>query len=190
MKETEIPTTPLSGLEISGAICARVVHDLSNLMSGIVGNAEYARNPEIDPDAVRKAVQAISVSANAAGKLLGQCLPLQQLVATEAFPFDVSELVLIIAEASGLAPGWRVLEPPPLAGQVRVQPRWLSAAIWQIARETGTSHGEVEFARGRAVFPVVWRGGGVNGSPVRAVPSHAALPFRPHALRQGRPRQS
>jgi hypothetical protein len=164
MKETEFATTPLSGLEISGAICARVVHDLSNLISGIVGNAEYARDPEIDAEGIRKAVQAISVSANAAGKLLGQCLPLQRLVATEAFPYDISELVLIIAEASGLAPGWRVLEPPPLSGQVCVQPRWLSAAIWQIARETGTSHGEVEFARGPAVFPVVWHGNGKNGN--------------------------
>src|SRR5580698_6067582 len=166
MQETEITTTPLSGLAISGAICARVIHDLSKLMSGIVGSAEYARNPEIDPAAVRQAVQAISVSANAAGKLLGQCLPLQRLITAEAFPYDISELVLIIAEASGLAPGWRVLEPPPLHGQVCVQPRWFSAAIWHIARETGTPHGEVQFVRGPAQFPVVWRGSGANGAPV------------------------
>ena len=162
VKEPEISIAPLSGLEMTGAICARVIHDLSNLLSGIVGNAEFAQNPEADPASVKKAVQAISVSANAAGKLLGQCLPLQLLVANEAFPYDVSELALIIAEASGLAPGWRVAEPAPLTGQVRVQPRWLTAALWQVARETGAQSGEVEFACGSAVFPVVWHGNGAH----------------------------
>ena len=163
--EPQAPVTPLSGLEMTGAICARVIHDLSNLMSGIVGNAEYAQNPEADPAGVQKAIQAIGVSANAAGKLLGQCLPLQMLVANEAFPFDVSELALIIAESAGLAPGWRVAEPAPLTGQVRIQPRWLTAAIWQIARQADAPHGEVEFACGPAVFPVVWHGSGANARP-------------------------
>ncbi len=160
--ESGITTTPLSALEVTGAICSRVIHELSNLLSGVVGNAEYAQNPEINPAEVQNAVRAISVSANAAGKLLGQCLPLQLLVSREAFPFDVSELALIIAEAAGLAPGWRVLEPAPLTGQIRVQPRWLSAAVWQIARETDANTGELEFARGPAVFPVVWHGPGAN----------------------------
>jgi hypothetical protein len=161
-KEPQISIAPLSGLEMTGAICARVIHDLSNLMSGIVGNAEFAQNPEADPANVQKAIQAIGVSANAAGKLLGQCLPLQLLVANEAFPYDVSELALIIAESAGLAPGWRVAEPAPLNGQVRVQPRWLAAALWQIAREADTRNGEIEFASGPAVFPVVWHGTGAN----------------------------
>ena len=164
-REPEISIAPLSGLEMTGAICAKVIHDLSNLMSGIVGNAEFACNHEADPASVQKAIQAISVSAKAAGKLLGQCLPLQLLVANEAFPYDTSELALIIAEAAGLAPGWRVAEPAPLTGQVRVQPRWFTAALWQIAREADAQSGEIEFACGPAMFPVVWHGTGANARP-------------------------
>lgn len=162
-QEAGVTTTPFSALEITGAICSRVVHDLSNLLSGIVGNAEYAQNPEVSPAEVQKAVQAISVSANAAGKMLGQCLPLQLLVSREAFPFECSELSLIIAEAAGLAPGWRVAEPATLTGQVRVQPRWLSAAVWQIARDADARSGELEFSCGPAEFPVVWHGPAGNG---------------------------
>jgi hypothetical protein len=162
--ESGTATSPLSALEVTGAICPRVIHDLSNLISGIVGNAEYAQHPEANPAGVQKAVQAIGVSANMAGRILGQCLPLQLLVSREAFPFDVSELALLIAEAAGLAPGWRVAEPPPLAGQVRVQPRWLSAAIWQIARDADTRSGEIEFACGPVSFPVVWHGPGATGA--------------------------
>jgi hypothetical protein len=162
--EGGLTTTPFSALEVTGAICSRVIHDLSNLVSGIVGNAEYAQNPEVSAAEVQKAVQAISVSANAAGKLLGQCLPLQLLVSQETFPFDASEMALLIAEAAGLAPGWRVGEPAPLTGQVRVQPRWLSAAVWQIAREADANAGELEFACGPAVFPVVWHGPGAVAS--------------------------
>src|SRR6185312_14736408 len=76
--------TPLSPLEISGALCARVSHDLSNQVSGILGNAEYAQRGDADPADLQKALEAITVAANNAGQLLGQCLPLQQLISREA----------------------------------------------------------------------------------------------------------
>jgi hypothetical protein len=162
--ENESQTNPLSAIEISGAICARVIHDLSNLVSGIVGNAEYAQTEGTDPDKVAKAIEAIGLSAISAGKLLGQCLPLQKLVSAECVPCDVAELALVIAEWSNLAPGWQVLEPRSLTGSVRAQPKWLSAAVWQIAREASAQGGETEFATGPAVFPLVWHGTNPNHS--------------------------
>src|SRR5262249_36283992 len=123
--------TPLSPLEVSGALCARVIHDLSNLLVGIIGNAEYLQRADADPAHMQKALQAISVSANSAGKLLGQCLPLQQLVGRSAFPFETVEQATAIAESAGLAPGWRVTVSPKLTGHVVVQPGWLTGAIWQ-----------------------------------------------------------
>jgi hypothetical protein len=156
------PFAPLSPLEISGALCARVIHDLSNHISGILGNAEYAQSGDADPANLQKALQAITLSANNAGKLLGQCLPLQQFIAREAFPYPAPEQAADIAEAAGLAPGWRVNAPPRLTGEIRVQPRWLTSAVWQLAREADTQHGEIDFACGPAVFPVVWSGQNPN----------------------------
>ncbi|HZQ45963.1 MAG TPA: hypothetical protein VFC07_03045 [Verrucomicrobiae bacterium] len=164
MNEADIPTTSLSALEITGAISGRIIHDLSNLISGILGNAEYAQQSAADPASLQKAIRAISASANSAGKLLGQCLPLQRLVSGEAFPFEAGIQAAMIAESAGLAPGWRTAVPPELAGQICVQPRWLSAAIWQIARETEVSRGDIEFACGPPVFPVVWRGANSNAN--------------------------
>src|ERR1043165_1157495 len=92
IKPTENPAPPLSALEISGAICARVVHDLSNLVSGIIGNAEYAENSGANPENLKKAIHAISLSANSAGKLLGQCLPLQRLISGEATTCAATEI--------------------------------------------------------------------------------------------------
>ena len=168
MNEPSNPLRPLSSLEISGAICARVIHDLSNLVSGIMGNAEYAQSADANPASLQKALQAISLSANNAGKLLGQCLPIQQLIYREAFPYDAAEQAADIAEAAYLAPGWHVTAPPPVGGTINVQSRWLSAAVWQIARETQSSGGDVEFLCGPAVFPVVWSGPNSNiGQPVQ-----------------------
>jgi signal transduction histidine kinase len=149
-------------LEISGAICARVIHDLSNLTSGIIGNAEYAQNAGANSENLQKAIHAISLSANSAGKLLGQCLPLQRLVSGEAFSCETADMAAQIAEASTLASGWSPKAPSRLTGQVRVQPRWLAATVWQIARETEATRGEVQFSCGPAVFPVVWRGSNPN----------------------------
>ncbi|MDB6112601.1 MAG: hypothetical protein JWR69_4351 [Pedosphaera sp.] len=160
-------TTPLSALEISGAVSARVVHELANMISGIVGNAEYAGNLTHENGELQKAIQAISASANSAAKLLGQCLPLQTLIAGETFPYDVTEQAHRIAEATGFSAGWRATVPPGLTGQIRVQPRWLAAAILQLARETETSRGEIGFACGPADFPLLWHGPNPNpGRPL------------------------
>lgn len=156
--EVAAPTAPLSALEISGAICARVIHDLSNLTSGIIGNAEYAQNAGANPENLAKALRAISLSANSAGKLLGQCLPLQKLVSGEAMPVDADEMARRISDSAALAPGWRAEALTHLTGQVRVQPRWLVAAVWQTARETEIMRGEIQISCGPALFPVIWRG--------------------------------
>src|ERR1700677_4338352 len=124
--EVAAPTAPLSALEISGAICARVIHDLSNLTSGIIGNAEYAQNAGANPENLAKALKAISLSANSAGKLLGQCLPLQRLVSAEAADIDTDDMARRIAESAALAPGWQAGATARLTGQIRVQPRWLT----------------------------------------------------------------
>lgn len=160
--QTQFLPTPLSALELSGAVCARVLHDLSNMVSGIVGNAEYASRANPDSEEFRKAIQSISTSANSAGKLLGQCLPMQQALYKEAFSYDVSEQMDRIAESANLAPGWRVAAVPGLPGQIRVQPRWLTGAIWQLARETMSNRGEIEFACGPVMFPLVWHGPNPN----------------------------
>jgi hypothetical protein len=163
MSDPHQSLNPLTSLEISGAISARVIHDLSNLVSGIMGNAEYAQSPDLDPASLQKAIQAIGLSANAAGRLLGQCLPLQRLIAQEFFPLEAAEQAALIAEAAGCAPGWRVNPPAAaLTGEIMVQPRWLTSAVWQIARQTESAGGEIDFACGPAVFPVVWSGGNPN----------------------------
>jgi hypothetical protein len=167
MNETHHSVTPLSSLEISGAICARVIHDLTNLLSGIMGNAEYAQRADADPANLQKALQAITLSANSAGKLLGQCLPLQHLVSRASVPYPIAELAVDLAEAACLAPGWSVNAPPALDGEVSVQPRWLTAAIWQLAREADVTSGEINFLCGPAVFPVVWSGSNLSGTQPR-----------------------
>jgi hypothetical protein len=157
-EQIESPVSPLSALEISGAICSRVIHDLSNLVSGVIGNAEYAQGPTVTPENLQKALQAISQSANTAGKLLGQCLPLQVLVSNEAAAIDTDDMARRISESAGLAPGWRAEATGHFTGQIRVQPRWFAAAVWQLAREAAVARGEIKISCGPAMFPVVWRG--------------------------------
>jgi hypothetical protein len=156
LPQTTNSNGPLSSLEISGAISARVIHDLANLISGIIGNAEYAHHAGADSVNRNKALQAIQLSANNAGKLLSQCLPLHQLITREAFTLDASELADALADASGLADGWTVVPPCGITGRVFVQPRWLVAAVWQIAREIATSTGEISFHSGEPSVPVIW----------------------------------
>jgi hypothetical protein len=107
---------------------------------------------------LRKGLLAISLSANAIGKLLGQCLPLQRLVSGEASAIDADDMARRITESAAHAPGWHAGATARLTGQMRVQPRWLAAAVWQIVRETEATRGEIQIGCGPAIFPVVWRG--------------------------------
>jgi len=153
----QAPISPLSALEISGAMCAVVVHDLANLISGILGNAEYAQGAETSPENLQKALAAIGQAANSAGKILGRSLPLQRLLSAEAVVIDADELARRICEAATYAPGWRAESTSRLTGQLRVQPRWLIAALWQIACEAQVQRGEIVISCGPSVFPVIWR---------------------------------
>ncbi|EEF60792.1 hypothetical protein [Pedosphaera parvula] len=167
MNEFEFQKDPLSPLEISGAISAKVIHDLANMVGGIIGNAEYAADAAGDSPSLKKAIQAITTSANSAGRILGQCLPLQRSITGAAFACDTNELAKRIAAANSYAPEWRVNVPSNLRGQVQAQGRWLIGAVWQIVRETKAVQGEMDFLCGPAVFPVTWRSLGLNqGRPI------------------------
>ena len=149
MNEPTRNIRPLSSLEISGAICGRVMHDLSNLISGILGNAEYAQNPDADPATRQKALEAISLSANNAGKLLGQCLPLGQLVSRDAFPYEAAE------QAAGYCRG-RVSR----VGLARDRPGQLAG---QTQRAIHVAHGDgVADCAGDGIL---WRRGGICVRP-------------------------
>jgi hypothetical protein len=165
MNEFDFQKDPLTPLEISGAICAKVIHDLANMVGGIIGNAEYAADAAGESPQLKKAIQAITTSANSAGRLLGDCLPLQRSVSGAAFACGVNELAQRIAAANGYAPGWRVTISSELGGQVQAQGRWLVGAVWQVVRETRVQQGELEMVCGPAVFPVVWRGSSLAGPP-------------------------
>lgn len=159
MNEFDFQKDPLSPLEVSGAICARIIHDLANTVGGIVGNAEFVADAVAGgTPSSQRAMQAITTSANAAGRLLGQCLPLQRSISGAAFACDTNELSQRIAAANGYAPDWRVKMSEELRGQVNAQGRWLIGAVWQLIRETKVSEGEINFQCGPAVFPVLWRG--------------------------------
>jgi hypothetical protein len=159
---------PLSLLEVSGALSARVMHDLSNMLSSIMGNAEFAQRPGMDAERLQKALQAISASSHSAAKLLGQCVPLQQLVARAALPVETAEQAAAIEKSVNQAPGWKVTVPSKLSGKITVESRWLTAAVLQVAREANSSMGEIHFSCGPAVFPVTWSGSNPNpGQPVQ-----------------------
>ena len=90
---------PLSSLEISGAISARVIHDLANLVSGIIGNAEYAQDAEADPASRQKALKA---QRGKVRELLAQAILAQvrKLAKEERFEFmsetDAQKLKLFV----------------------------------------------------------------------------------------------
>ncbi len=145
------------------------------------------------PTASAKAIAAISLSGQQRREIARQCLPLQRLISGEfRLPFRCGGTGGHDRRGDvGLAskPGWRVTIPVGLRGEILAQPRWLTAtaAVWQIAREAGTSGGEIEFTCGPALFPVVWRGSKLRPGPsARFVSNHAQLSLRRNALYAGR----
>ena len=86
----------------------RLVHEMTNQLLIIAGNAQIADRSDNDPLLAAQSVKAIRQASETAGRLLdGYASFLRRLPATSASG-SVSEAASLIAENASQNPGWRI----------------------------------------------------------------------------------
>ena len=134
----------------------RLVHEMTNQLLIISGNAQIAERSSNDPLLAAQALKSICLASETAGKLLDRyVLFLRQLPAPMASG-SVAVVASLIAQNAGQIHGWHIDLTGPLAGIAAVDPRWIAFAVWQIARESQVQEGEITLCCGipRSAIPL------------------------------------
>lgn len=138
----------LSPFECQGALMPRLVHEMTNQLLIISGNAQIAERSDNDPLQAAQAVKAIRQASEIAGKLLDGYAGFLRRLPASAAAGSVSELASLIARNAGQNHGWRIDLAGPLAGLTSVDPRWIAFAVWQIVHESQVQEGEITLCCG------------------------------------------
>lgn len=148
----------LEPMEVLGSLMSRMLHDLSNQLTILGGNAQLLELVANNPAKLVQVTDRIKKSADAAGKLLDDYARFRQ---SFTFPLDrtpVTELVDGLRQANPLPDDWVVLPTGDGEREVRMEARWLAYLVWQSALLGGGRSGEVVVSAGP--FPADWRHAG------------------------------
>jgi len=125
----------LTPMEIMGALTIRLIHDLTNHLTILAGNAQVLEMVRDNTQRLDKVIERIKASSTAAGELLRD-----------------------LATLNPMPGGWLARMPAEIDGRVALEPRWIAFAIWQVALRSEVSAGRVQLSVGD--FPADWQGAG------------------------------
>lgn len=144
----------LSPMEMMGALTVRLIHDLSNHLTILAGNAQVLEMVRDNPERLAKVVERIKTSATNAGELLDRFARLRQELRYRSTPHALADCLRELQNLNPLAAGWRVESGGGLEGRVALEPRWVAFAVWQVALLSGAPQGRVLLTAGD--FPADW----------------------------------
>jgi hypothetical protein len=140
---TDRPTRslPPPPLEQLGALSSLLVHELSNHLCVIAGNATFAQLSLNDPKQLATAVEAIVKASEVATRVLARCGDLRRTAADQLPPGEAAEVVNLLREVRAQHSGWSLEVPEDLTGALRVPSVWVAFAAEQVLLEAGVERG-------------------------------------------------
>ena len=134
-------------LELMAALSSLLVHDFSNHLSIISGNAQFAQLVIDDPERVGTALKAILQAGEMAAELLKQCGDLRRSLKGGFTEGEIPELRNLLLRCQDSSAGWTFDVPSTLAGRIALPSHWVALAAREMIRETAAPTGSVTVAR-------------------------------------------
>ncbi len=144
----------LSPMETMGALTVRLIHDLSNQLTVLAGNAQVLEMVRDNPERLTKVIERIKTSTTHAGELLDRFARFRQELRFRVAPQSTMACLRSVEALNPLGGQWLVAARGELTGQVALESRWIAFAIWQIALLGGAPNGQVTISEGG--FPADW----------------------------------
>jgi signal transduction histidine kinase len=141
-------------MEMMGALTVRLIHDLSNHLTILAGNAQVLELVRDNPERLAKVIERIKTSTTHAGELLDRFARLRQELRFRSAPQLLTGCLGELKNLNPLAAGWRVESGGGLEGRVALEPCWVAFAVWQVALLSGAPQGRVLLTEGD--FPADW----------------------------------
>ena len=141
----------LSPLEQEGVLFRQLIHDFSNHLAIVAGNAQAAEASLSDPATLQQALRAIGKACARANEFLTAYEQLPRDAQCESPIIELVSAVQTISEANPEPAGWELSIAGTLRGQIAAEARWIAFAVWQLVREAGTPNGEIRLMQSK--FP-------------------------------------
>ena len=141
------PGARLSPLESLGVLMSRLLHDLTNPLAVLAGNAQIAGLAPADPELQAKALNSIQQASDVAGELLDRYADFRRSFSQRTAEIPVGAVIDHLVQSNPHPAHWPVTIAGDFRGWVAVEPRWVAFAIWALANESGAGAGTVECAR-------------------------------------------
>lgn len=173
---SELPESPFEGdprkhgpglapLEIMGALMVRLIHDLSNQLTILSGNAQVLDLVRNNPERLDKVIDRIKTSSGQAGELIDRFARFRQELPLRTTPHALTACLGTLEALNPLKPGWRVEVRSELKGRISLEPRWVGFMVWQVALLSGATAGVVALSEGD--FPADWSAPGYAPSRLK-----------------------
>jgi hypothetical protein len=144
----------LSPMEMMGVLMVRMIHDLSNQLTILAGNAQVLDMVRNNPERLAKVIDRIKTSSTNVGNLIERFARFRQDYRYRAAPHALKECVREVEALNPFSPGWTVELAGELNGQIALEPRWVAYAVWQVALLGGGGAGSLRVSAGG--FPADW----------------------------------
>ena len=144
----------LSPMEIMGALTVRLIHDLTNQLTILAGNAQVLEMVRTNPERLGKVIERIKSSSTVAGELLDQFARFRQDLGFRTTPHSSTECLRELDALNPLRGAWKAELRGELHGRVALEPRWVAFTVWQAALQTQSPAGQVTVSEGG--FPLDW----------------------------------
>jgi hypothetical protein len=144
----------LQPIEMMGVLMVRLIHDLSNQLTILAGNAQVLEMVRNHPERLGKVIERIKNSSANAGTLIDRFARFRQEMGLRARPHSLTECRRDLDTLNPQTGGWLVDARGDLAGEVALESRWVAFAVWQVAILCGAPRGQVTLSAGG--FPADW----------------------------------
>lgn len=150
----------ITELEKSGVLTSRMLHELANCLSVLAGNVRLAEPGKGDPNKLASALVSVKWASDAMGEIVERYGGFRRQLQNSAAPCALAELIACTrSEVAALAgkfatPGWNWSVTPPanMEAQLRLEPRWIGAAVREIVQLSRSQTGELLFYRSGTSF--------------------------------------
>jgi hypothetical protein len=147
-------------LEQLGALGSLLIHDMANQMCIISGNATFAQMSLSDPQAVRRAVEAITKASERVSFILGQCSDVRRRLSSELPRGQGREALAGWQAAFAARPGWTLDLEGQFDGELTIPTDWVVFGLQQVLEEIKAETGQARIRRVRSKVDTAFLPGG------------------------------
>ncbi|MBI1177408.1 hypothetical protein GC207_08205 [bacterium] len=144
----------LSTMEMMGVLMVRLIHDLSNQLTILAGNAQVLDMVRNNPERLPKVIDRIKTSSTNAGTLIDRFARLRQDIRFRTSPQPLAKCLEEVCAVNPVPNRWTIHSSDELVGSVALEPRWIAFCVWQIALLSRAARGQIVASEGG--FPEDW----------------------------------